>query len=133
MFVEVFKPFQTRLIIGPSIASRFNNPIVRKAALSIPTKEMVGSLNYQKQKDTPIFAIDTDNRCSLLSIARRNRFASATTIGACNDHTRSNNTYHKTNLVEIIEIAVENTIFRPHFYTNRNQSPINSGSSHKAF
>jgi len=46
MLVEVFKLFQTRLVVSPLIARRFDNLIVREAALSDPTREVIDTLNY---------------------------------------------------------------------------------------
>ena len=111
MLVEVFKLVETRLIIGLSIASRFNRLIVQKTALGILTREITNSLNYQKQGNTLAFAINIDNRCSLFSIARLNSFVSATSICACNNHSRSNHAYHKAGFVEVLEIVVLNAVF----------------------
>ena len=111
MLVEVFKLVETCLIIGLSIASRFNRPIVWKTALGILTREITNSLNYQKQGNTLAFAINIDNRCSLFSIARLNSFASATSICACNNHSRSNYAYYKAGFVEVLEIVVLNAVF----------------------
>ena len=48
MFVEVFQPFQTRLIICPSIACWFDNPVGWEAAVGIPIREVILALNHEK-------------------------------------------------------------------------------------
>jgi hypothetical protein len=134
IFIEIFKLFQTCFIISPSIASRCNNLVVRKAAFNIPTRKVIGSLNYQKQRDTLTFSIDTNNWYSLFPITRLYSFASATSIGACNNHTNTNNAYHKASLVEIIKIIVQNIILglyilyqpepRPNMLRTFSQNPL---------
>jgi hypothetical protein len=86
MLIKVLYLFQTRLIIYPSIACRFDDPAVWETAFRIPIHKMYLPLNHQKWRDTPTSAIDTNNRCSPLSIARLNSFASVTSISAYNDH-----------------------------------------------
>ncbi len=45
MFVEVFQPFQTRLIICPPVICRFDNPIAWEVGLRVPVREVVDALN----------------------------------------------------------------------------------------
>jgi hypothetical protein len=45
VFVEVFQPFQTSLIVCPSITRRFNNPIIREVGFGVPVREVVDALN----------------------------------------------------------------------------------------
>jgi hypothetical protein len=44
MFIEVFQPFQTYLIICPTIVCSFNNIIVREGGFGIPIHEVIDAL-----------------------------------------------------------------------------------------
>ena len=114
MFVEVFQPFQTRLIICPTIIRRFNNPIVREVSFRVPVREVVDALNDEEWRDTPTFAIDRNNRYRPFSIAWLNCFTFATSIGTRNNHSRADYPHHKASLVEVVEIRIHYTIFCPH-------------------
>jgi hypothetical protein len=114
MFVEVFQPFQTSLIVCPSITYRFNNPIVREVGFGVPVREVVDALNDQKWRDIPTFAINAHNCCRPFPIAWLYSLGSATSIGTCNNHPRCDLTHYKAGLVEVVEIAVYYPIFRPH-------------------
>ncbi len=114
IFVKVFQPFQTRLIICPPVIYRFNNPIAREVGLRVPVHEVVNALNSQKWKDILTFAINTNNRCCLFPIAWLYSLCSATSIGTCNNYSGCNHTYQKAGLVEVIEIAIYYTILRPY-------------------
>jgi hypothetical protein len=114
MFIEVFQPFQTRLIVCLSIACWFDNPVGWEAAVGILIREVILALNHEKWRDTPAFTIDTHNRCGPFPIAWLNCLASATSIYTGNNHCRANYTHHKAGFVEVVEIAVLNPIFCPH-------------------
>ena len=114
MPIEVLKPFKACLIICPAIVCWFNYPVVWKAAVGVPVCKMILPLNHQKRRNTPAFTIDTGNSCCPLSIAWLNCFASATSIGTCNNHCWANHTYHKACFVKVVKIAIQNTIFCPH-------------------
>jgi len=114
MFVEVFQPFQTRLIVCPTIIRRFDNPIVREASFGVPVCKVVGALYNEEWRDTPTFAIDRNNCCRPFSIAWSNCLTLATSIGTHHNHSGADLTHHKTGLVEVVEIAIHHTIFRLH-------------------
>ena len=110
----MFEPFQTRLVIRLSIVYRFDDPILREAALSVLTREMVGPLNHQKRRDASIFAIDASNRRRPFPITWLNSLASSASIGARNYHGGIDKAYYKAGLVEVIEIVVLDTVLSPH-------------------
>jgi hypothetical protein len=114
MSIEVFQPFQTRLIICPPVTRRFDNPVAREVGLGVPVCEVIDALNSQKWRDIPTFAIDTNNRCCLFPIAWLYSLRSATSIGTCNNHPRCDLAYWKAGLVEVVKIAIYHTIFGPY-------------------
>ena len=116
MFIEVFQPFQTCLIICPSIACWFDNPVKWETAVGIPIREVILALNHEKWRDTPAFTIDTRNCRGPFPITWLNCLASATSICTGNNHCRADYAHHKPSLVEVVKVAVQNTIFRPHIF-----------------
>jgi hypothetical protein len=114
VFVEVFQPFQTSLIVCLSITRRFDNLIVREVGFGVLVRKVVNTLNDQKWRDIPTFAINAHNCCCLFPIAWLYSLGSATSIGMCNNYPRCDLTHHKAGLVEVVEIAVYYPIFRPH-------------------
>jgi hypothetical protein len=111
MSVEVFYLFQTCLIIRSSIIRRFNNLIVREIGFGVLVRKVVDTLNYQKWRNTPTFAINTSNRCCLFLITWLYSLSSTTSIGTCNNHPRCNHAHHKASLIKVVEIAIQNAIF----------------------
>jgi hypothetical protein len=114
IFVEVFQPFQTRLIIRPTVIRRFNSPIVREVGFGVPIRKVIDALNHQEWRDIPAFAINIHNSYCLFSIAWLNCLTSAMSIYTRNNHSRADHTHHKAGLIEVIEIAIYYTIFRLH-------------------
>ena len=110
IFIEVFQPFQTRLIICPPVTYRFDNPVAREVGLGIPVCEVINALNSQKWRNIPTFAINTNNRYYPFPIAWLYSLSSATLISMCNNYSRYNQAYQKASLVKEIEITIYYTI-----------------------
>jgi hypothetical protein len=87
---------------------------MREVGFRILVCEIVNALNDQKWRDILTFAIRINNCCCLFLIAWLYSLSSTTSIGIYNNHPRYNLAYHKTSLVEVIEITVYYIIFRPH-------------------
>jgi hypothetical protein len=45
MSIEVFQPFQTRLIICPPVTCRFDNLVAREVGLGVLVCEVIDALN----------------------------------------------------------------------------------------
>ena len=75
---------------------------------------MEAALYYQKRGYYKAVASDTVNRGRLFSITRLNSLWLSDPIGARNDYPRPNHTYYKARLVEVIEVSIRNTVFRPY-------------------
>jgi hypothetical protein len=116
MFVKVFQLFQTCLIVCSAITCRFNNPVGWEAAVSVPVGKVVLALNHQEWRNTPALAINTGNRYSLFSIPWLNYLASATSIYTSNNYCRADYAHHKPSLIEVVEVVVQNTIFRLYIF-----------------
>jgi len=78
------------------------------------TREVEAALYYQKKGYYKAVASDTVNRGRLFSITRLNSLWLSDLIEARNDHPRPNYTYYKAYLVEVVEVSVRNTVFRPY-------------------
>ena len=114
ILIEVFELFQARLVICLAINCWFNHLVVQKAALSILAYKIILPLNYQKRRDTLTFAINTSNYYRLFPITWLNCLASTTSICASYDYRQGNYAYYKARFVEVVEIGVNNPIFRPY-------------------
>jgi hypothetical protein len=77
---------------------------------------MVDSLDDQKRREIPTLPVTVTQTIAVapFPITWLYSFASAMPIGACNDHSRADLAYHKARLVEVVKIAVQNAVFRPH-------------------
>ena len=75
---------------------------------------MILPLDDQKWRDIPTLAINTSNRCRPFSITWLNYLASATSICVSYDHRWGDYAHHKARLVEVVEIAIQNAVLRPH-------------------
>ena len=53
MLVEVLNPVQASLIIGPSIGSRLDHPVVRKTRFRNLIREVVGAFDNHERKNAP--------------------------------------------------------------------------------
>lgn len=97
MLLEVFDPIQACIVIGPPVRGRFNRPGVGKTALGVPVGEVAPALNQQKRGDVKAVTTNTGNRGRPFSITRLNCLA-----------------HHEAGLVEVVQIAVLDTVFGPH-------------------
>ena len=75
---------------------------------------MVGALYDQERRQHKAIAAHAFNRCCPFSIPRLKLLTSATSICACNYHIATDNPYHEACLVEVIEVAVLDTVLRTH-------------------
>ena len=53
MLVEVLNPVQASLIVGLSIGSRLDHPVVKKTRFRDPIREVVGAFDNHEQKNAP--------------------------------------------------------------------------------
>lgn len=114
MFIKVPTPLQGRLVIGPSIGSRLDDPVIGELSFREPFRKIVDPLNDQKWRETPSLGIDAFNRRSSFSITWLDRLAYSLSIGARNHHGSANNAHHEASLVKVVKIAVLNPILRLH-------------------
>ncbi len=80
----------------------------------ILASEVEAALNYQERRHYIAVASDATNRYRLFSIPRLNSLWFSNPIRARNHYPRPYHTYHKASLVEVIEVAIEDAVFRSH-------------------
>ena len=80
----------------------------------VPTREVKAALYHQKRGYYKAVANNVTNRYRLFSIARLNSLWSPNPIGTRNDYPRPDYTHYEARLVEVIEIGIRNTVFRPY-------------------
>ena len=112
VFIKVFQPFQTRLIIYLPVTHRFNNLVAREVGLGVLVYEVINALNSQKQRDILTFAININNSYRLFPITWLYSLNSATLISTRNNYSGYNHAYQKAGLIKVIKIAIYNTILR---------------------
>lgn len=72
------------------------------------------ALDHQERQHYIPIASDTTNSCRLFSISWLNSLWFSDLIGAYNHHPRLYHAHHEAGLVEVIEVTVEDAIFRIH-------------------
>ena len=71
-------------------------------------------MNHQERRHHVAVASNTANRRRPFSISQLNGLWFSNPIGACNHHPRPYHAHHEARLVEVVEVAVEDAVFRTH-------------------
>src|SRR5690242_10317831 len=110
----MLQPFQTSLVICPSVGCCCGGPVVGDLVLRVLAGEVETALHHQERWPYIAVASDTANRCRPFSIAWLNGLWFADPIGARNHHPRPYHAHYKAGLVEVVEVAIEDAVFRTH-------------------
>ena len=114
MCVEMFDLIQACLIIGPSIDSWLNNPIIWETWICCPVREMICAFYDNERRDASARCIDAFDNSSPFSIIRLYRFGFPMSIWACNNHKSGDYAYYEAGFIKIVKIFSLNSIFVHH-------------------
>ena len=112
VLLEVPNPIYCRIIIGPAIRRGFDDPGRREIGAFVPWRKVVFTLYNEKQRYYKTVATYALDRCCLFLIAWLQLLTSSAAVRTCNDHYSADNAYYKASFIEVIEIAVLDTILR---------------------
>src|SRR5690348_10643607 len=88
VLIKMLQPFQTSLLIYPSVSCCRDGPVVGYLVLRVLAGEVETALHHQERRHHIAVTSDTANRCRLFSIARLNGLWFANPIRARNYHPR---------------------------------------------
>ena len=77
MLIEVFKLFETYIVVNSAIWNRFNNPIIRNIIIRILNCEVESAQNIEEKRHHIAIRYDIANRCDLFSIPKLDCFRSS--------------------------------------------------------
>lgn len=117
--VKVLEPFQTRVVVRPTILGYLHDLIRRDAVVLVPGREVESACDAKKRRHNVTVCCSSANHRSPFPIARLNDLWFGLPIRACDNHYCADNAHHKARLVEVVEIGVLNPILCPHI---RNQA-----------
>ena len=114
MFIKVFDPFQGCLVFCPAFWGGPHDPRGWQVGASVPRSEVDFPLNDQERRQHKTVARYAINRGRPFPTASLMLLASPASIGARNNHAATNKAHHKARLVEVVEVAIEDTVLGAH-------------------
>ena len=106
MLIEVLKPFETCIVVGPAILGRFNDLVAWNVAARVLGGEVESARDAEERRHYMTIRRNATNRRCPFSIARLDGLWFANPIRACNYHPRPNYAHYKARLVKVVEVTV---------------------------
>lgn len=111
ILIKMLQLFETSFVISPAILGCFNNPIAQNIAVRVPSSKVKSACNAEERRYHMAICCRIVNGCSPFSIARLDSLWLANPIRACYHHSRPNHSHYKAGFIEVVKIAVLDTIF----------------------
>jgi hypothetical protein len=109
---NVLKPVEPYFVTRPAVIAYGDRPVKRNKAVCVPARLMHNSLKDNKRRCCNALYTNSLDNSHPLAIAWLRRSWPTSSIATRNDLRSSNNAHLKARFVEVIDIAINDTVLR---------------------